>query len=491
MDTVINIPAVEIREIGKVKETAYGIVKAEGFFSCIYGQLVEFESGTNGMILGFNRNEVLIIVLGDYHGIKVGDSITAKDELLSIPVGNGFLGRVVDCLAHPIDGKGRIVADEYYSVFRRAPGIIDRKPINEQIITGIKILDLLIPIGKGQRELVVGDRQTGKTSVALDIILSQKDTDTICIYCFIGSAYVNFRKIVNKLSSAGMLPSLIGVCVPASASSAEQFISPYTAASLGEYFMRQGKDVIVIFDDLTKHAWAYRQISLLLNRFPGREAYPGDIFFIHSQLMERAGNLKEELGNGSMTFFPIVETLQGDITGYIPSNLISMTDGQVFMNTSLFHEGFKPAIDIGLSVSRLGAKVQLPMLKDLSKGLRLSYLQYREMLRLMKLRTGFSTDIQERIRQGKILEEFFMQDNYCPFSVGQEVVFFYVLKKKILAALPYEAVTMFRKEFLGFLQENYPEILKKIENVNVLNEELKASFDNAIVDYFRKSRKRK
>jgi F-type H+-transporting ATPase subunit alpha len=489
MNESVNIPSIEIRETGKVKEITQGIVKAEGLPSCVYGQLVEFEGGCKGVVLGFNPSEVLIIVLGDYHNIKVGDYLNSKSELLSVPVGEDFTGRIVDCLANPLDDKGEITASSYYPVFRQAPGVMQREPIDEELRTGIKILDLIIPIGKGQRELIIGDRQTGRTSIALDTIINQKDRDVICVYCFIGGTYSSFEKIIHKLKEKKALSYTIIVCTLASNSSAEQFIAPYTAATLGEYFMYKGKDVLVVFDDLTKHAWAYRQISLLLERLPGREAYPGDIFFIHSQLMERAGRLKRELGGGTMTFLPIVETLQGDVTGYIPSNLIAMTDGQIYLNTNLFHEGFKPAIDLGLSVSRIGARVQSPAFRTLSEGLRLEYLQYRDMLRLMRLRTRLSSEAQEAIRRGQVLEELFTQENYNPLSFAEEVVLFYAFKRKILEVLDPHMLGKFKREIFEYLVRNHPLLIERIERERDLTTEIKELLDKAIVDFFRKVKK--
>ncbi len=457
--------------------------------SCLYGQLVEFEGGVKGVVLGFNPKEVLIVVLGDYRSIRAGDFLTSKSELLSVPVGNNFTSRIVDCLALPLDGKGEIIPNNQYPVFREAPGIMEREPITDQLLTGIKILDLTIPIGKGQRELIVGDRQTGRTSIAIDTIINQKNKDVVSVYCFIGGSYSNFEKIIYKLRDYGVLGSVVAVCAPASCSPGEQFICPYTAAAIGEYFMHQGKDVLVVFDDFTKHAWAYRQISLLLERSPGREAYPGDIFFIHSQLVERAGRMKKELGGGTMTFLPIVETLQGDITGYVPSNLISMTDGQIFLSNTLFNEGFKPAIDMGLSVSRIGTRIQPRALKSVSDGLRLDFLQYREMQRLMRLKTGLSQEAQEIIRRGQVLEELFTQDNYCPLSLVEEVVLFYAFKRKILEVVTPDIVTKFKKEIQPFLNENYPDIVALIEEQQDLTDEIKVKVDKALVDYFRKLKK--
>ncbi|MCP4649659.1 MAG: F0F1 ATP synthase subunit alpha [PVC group bacterium] len=488
MQKQIQIPQVEIREVGRIKEITQGIVKADGLPSCLYGQLVEFNDGTKGVVIGFDPNEVFIIVLSDEPDIKIGDYLKSASELLAVPVSNKLLGRVVDCLAQPVDDKGSIPEVDRYPVFRQAPGIMERDPISEQLSTGIKIIDLTIPIGKGQRELIVGDRQTGRTSIAMDTMINQRDKDVVCIYCFIGGSQSTFEKIIHQLVQTDIMPTVVGVCSSASSSPAEQYIAPYTAAAIGEYFMHQGRDVVVVFDDLTKHAWAYRQISLLLERSPGREAYPGDIFFIHSQLLERAAKLKAELGGGTMSFLPIVETLQGDITGFIPSNLVSITDGQIFLNNNLFREGFKPAIDIGLSVSRLGSKVQCPALRELSEGIRLDYLQYREMLRLMRLRTGLSKEAQAIIRRGKVLEELFVQENYNPLALTAEVALFYAFKKKILEVLPPELWNKFKQEILPFLCKKYPDLVTAIENEKTLTDIVKTQLDVALIEYFKKKK---
>ncbi|MCX5703499.1 MAG: F0F1 ATP synthase subunit alpha, partial [Candidatus Omnitrophica bacterium] len=341
------------------------IVITEGLPSCMNGQIVEFASGTLGLVMGFTEEKVQILVLGDASSIRAGDEVYNKGKSLNLPVSDAFLGRVVNGLCQPLDGLGPIGASEFFPVFRIAPGVMERVPVKESLETGTLILDAIIPIAKGQRQLLIGDRLTGKTTVALDAILNQKGKDVICIYCCIGKPYSSLLKTLDILKENDAFKYTIVVSAVASVSTGEQYLAPYTACVLGEYFMYKGKDVFVIFDDLTKHAWTYRQISLLLERAPGREAYPGDIFYVHSQLVERAGYLKPELGGGSMTFFPIVEILQGDVTGYISTNLISMTDGQLYFSTALFNKGFKPAIDFGLSVSRIGNKAQWPAMKEL------------------------------------------------------------------------------------------------------------------------------
>ncbi|MBN2119633.1 MAG: F0F1 ATP synthase subunit alpha [Candidatus Omnitrophica bacterium] len=487
----IKIPTLDIKEVGSVKEVKHGIVKADGLPSCVYGQLVEFSGGIKGMVIGFTPSEVLIIVLGDDRNISVQDKVTSQTELLTVPVGDNFIGRIVDSLGKPLDGKGDIPSADYYPVFRQAAGVMEREPISEPFLTGTKILDLAVPIGKGQRELIVGDRQTGKTSIALDAVINQKGKNVICIYCWTGGSYTTFKKIMHTLAEKRTLGYTLAVCATAASPTAEQYLSVYTAATLGEYFMYKGKDVFVIFDDLTKHAWAYRQISLLLERSPGREAYPGDIFYIHSQLVERAGRLHPDFGGGTMTFFPIVETLQGDITGYIQSNLVSMTDGQVYLNTGLFHEGFKPAIDLGLSVSRIGSKVQCPAIRELGGGLRLEYAQYREMLRMTKLRTRLSDEAMQQMKRGEVLHELLMQENYNPVSLVEEIVLFYAFQKRILEVLDPGQLTRFKNEFFGFLYAKNPSFVQKIEETQELTQDIKGLLDKEFIEYFKKLKEEK
>ena len=488
-DSTIKIPTLEVKEVGVVREVKRGIAKVSGLPSCIYGQLVEFKKSIKGMVIGFDPKETSVVIFGNERNISVGDRVTTFSELFNVPVGDGFIGRIVNSVGEPLDGKGDISHSEYYPVFREAPGVIAREPITEPLLTGTKILDLMIPIGKGQRELIVGDRQTGKTSIALDAIINQKGRDVICIYAWIGGSYATFENFIHILKEKDIFSYLIAVCAPAASPAAEQYLCPYTAAAIGEYFMHQGKDVLVVFDDLTKHAWVYRQMSLLLERAPGREAYPGDVFFLHSQLMERAGRLKSDLGGGTMTFLPIVETLQGDITGYIQSNLVSMTDGQIYVNTGLFYEGFKPAIDLGLSVSRIGSKVQCPAIKELGKGLRLEYAQYRDMLRLTRLRTRLSDNAMKRMERGRTLQELLIQENFNPLSLCEEIVFFYAFDKKVLQVLPVETLTKFLEEFFQFLLDRDSSLVELIEQKGELTQDITHKLDSILVDYFKGAKK--
>jgi F-type H+-transporting ATPase subunit alpha len=481
----VKIPLLEVREVGVVKDVRRGIARVNGLPSCVYGQVLQFADGTRGLVMGFNPHEVMVIILGDDQNISVGDEVVSLEELISVPVGDGFLGRIVNSLGEPIDNKGEIHAADFYPVFREAAGVMEREPIEEAISTGINIIDLTIPIGKGQRELIIGDRQTGKSSIGIDTIINQKDKDVICIYCWIGGPQAALKQILHTLHQKGVFKNTIVVSASADTSAAEQYLAPYSAAALGEYFMYNGKDVLVVFDDLTKHAWIYRQMSLLLERSPGREAYPGDIFYLHSQLLERAGRLRKEKGLGSMTFLPIVETLQGDITGYIQTNLISITDGQIYISAALFREGFKPAIDLGLSVSRIGSRVQYPAIKELGKGLRLDYAQYREMLRLTKLRTRLSDEAMEKMRHGEVLRELLIQPNNKPLSVEEQMALFYTFKRKVLEAVSRVALKKFISGFFEYLCAEDPGVVSRMRETKELTSDIKADLEKQIVRFFK------
>lgn len=483
------VSSIEIKEVGRVQEVKQGIVKISGLPNCIYGQMLEIgEQSLSGMVIEFTPESVLGIVFGDENKVKVGDFVYSKGLPLQIPVGDTFVGRVIDVLGRSMDDRtDEIVPSDYYPVFRQAAGVMEREPVCESLQTGVKMIDLVIPIGHGQRELIVGDRQIGKTSIAIDAILNQKGKDVICIYCYIGGNHASFKKTMHLLNQKGAMEYTLAVCASAGSSAAEQYICPYSAAAFGEYFMFNNKRVLVVFDDLTKHAWNYRQMSLLMERAPGREAYPGDVFFLHSSLMERAGKLKKEFGGGTMTFLPIAETLQGDITGYIPSNLVSMTDGQIYLNSGLFQEGFRPAIDIELSVSRIGNKVQCQIIRSLTKGLRYIYVQYRSLLRLTRLRTKLSAEALQQLQRGKILCEFLTQDNHMPVPLVEEILLFYTFDKKILEALDIDKVQYFKKYFLGFITRRDPDLVAKIEQVGALDAEMKKQIDNIINDFLRES----
>jgi len=476
----------EIREVGFVESVRKFIVIAKGMPSCINGQIVEFANGILGLVMGFTEEKVQILVLGDPIGIRAGDEVYNKGKSLILPVGEAFVGRVVDALCRPLDGLGPVAAQAQLPAFIVAPGVMDRQPVNQTLESGTLIIDAIIPLAKGQRQLLIGDRITGKTSVALDAMINQKGKDVICIYCCIGKPYSSLVKVLDVLREKEALDYVIIVSGVASVSTGEQYLAPYTACTLGEYFMSQGKDVLLVADDLTKHAWVYRQISLLLERAPGREAYPGDIFYLHSQMMERAGLLKKELGGGSMTLLPIVEILQGDLTGYIPTNLISMTDGQLYFSTGLFNKGVKPAIDFGLSVSRIGNKAQWPAVKGLSKSLRLDYLQYKELLQMTQLRTsGLSKEAEERLRRGEAINQLITQDKNRPVSIEEQIIYLYSLNQGWLDNLSTGQIRQFRLNILTYTQQMKPEFCLKIRQSKDLSDDLKGILEEVLAAYLR------
>jgi F-type H+-transporting ATPase subunit alpha len=475
----------DLHEVGLVKSVREFIVMVTGMPSCINGQLVEFKGGNKGMVMGFKEEEVQILILGSQSAIHVGDEVYNRGESLAIPVGEGFLGRMINSLAIPMDALGPIETKERYPLFRDAPGVMDRIPVNKTLETGTKILDAVIPIAKGQRQLLIGDRITGKTSVALDAIINQKGKGVVCIYCCIGKTYANLLKVINLLRERDALDYTVIVSGIASVPVGEQYLAPYTACTLGEYFMHNGRDVLVVFDDLTKHSWVYRQISLLLERAPGREAYPGDIFYIHSQLVERAGYLKPELGNGSMTFFPIVEILQGDVTGYISTNLISMTDGQIYFSTALFNKGVRPSIDFGLSVSRIGNKAQWPIMKGLSSKLRLEYLQYQELVQMTQLRAaGLSKEAEAKLKRGGAITQVFIQEKNRPVSMEELIVHLYVLSRGILDDLSVAELKKFKKDFFELFKGQYPQVVSKMSQIEDLTQEIKDAVNAVLKKYF-------
>lgn len=475
----------EVREVGIVQAVRKFIIIVAGLSSCINGQIVEFANGVLGIVLGFTEDKVQILVLGDASSIGLGSEVYNKGKSLNLPVSEAFLGRIVNSLCQPQDGLGPIEAQEFFPVFRAAPAVMDRIPVKETLETGTLILDAIIPIAKGQRQLLIGDRLTGKTSVAIDAILNQKGKDVICIYCCIGKPYASLLKIIDILKEKEAFDYTIIVTGVASVSTGEQYLSAYTACMLGEYFMYKGKDVLVVFDDLTKHAWIYRQISLLLERAPGREAYPGDIFYIHSQLVERAGYLKPELGGGSMTFLPIVEILQGDVTGYISTNIISMTDGQLYFSSSLFNKGFKPAIDFGLSVSRIGSKAQWPVMKELSNSLRLDYLQYKELLQMAQLHTsGLSTDAQAKLKRGESINQLIIQDKNKPISMEEQVIFLYALSRGIIDKITIAQIKQFKKDILVFMKRRCQSFCSNLRKSKELTAELKENLNDCLKEYF-------
>ncbi len=480
----IKIASLEIRDTGTIKEIKKGIVKIKGLSNCINGQLVELDPETKGIVIGFTEEEVLSLSLGDESQLNIGDTVYAEEGVFNVPVGKNFIGRIVNSFGVPCDGKGRIQEDDFYPVFIEAPGVMERQPVIEPLETGIKIIDTCIPIGKGQRELILGDRVTGKTTIALDTIINQKGKNVICIFCWIGGSDSALTRIIETLKKGGAMDYSVIVSATASDSPAEQYVVPYAASALGEYFMNHGKDVLLVFDNLTKHAWIYRQISLLLQRPPGREAYPGDIFYIHSQLVERGAKLSDENGAGSMTLLPIVETQEGDVTGLVCSNLVSMTDGQLYLNTSLFNEGFRPAVDLGLSVSRIGSKVQCKAIKEVSKTLKWEHAQYRELVSLTKIRTKLSTEVETRLRKGMALDELLIQERGNPLPLAEEIVLFYAFSKEIPEILDRAAMKRFKVQIYKYLVTNNPQLVQNIASQKMLTVEIKKALDKAFEKFF-------
>ncbi|MDP2905909.1 MAG: F0F1 ATP synthase subunit alpha [Candidatus Omnitrophota bacterium] len=486
MQDTLNSPAIRIKEAGRVKSVKKIIAAVSGLSGFMNGQLVTFSGGPKGMIVGFWEDEVSVLILGDEAGVRLGQEVYSLPEEFRIPVGEGFLGRIVNALAEPVDGKGPVNPPvEYYPVFREAPGTMERSGALSCLETGTRIIDAIVPLSKGQRQLIIGDRMTGKTTIAVDAILNQRDKGVVCIYCCIGKSFSSLLKVTQLLKFGGALDYTLVVAAPASATTAEQYLAPYAAAALGEYFFYNGRDVLVVFDDMTKHAWAYRQISLLLERPPGREAYPGDIYYIHSQLMERAGRLSRELGSGSMSFFPIADTLQQDVTGFIPSNLISMTDGQIYLNSSMFAEGFKPAVDFSMSVSIIGSKTQNPVLKRLSGGIRLEYTQFKELLRLTKLKSSLSQDVAFKIRRGEVITAIFNQDKNKPAAIAELIVLLYALDRKILDQLEPPKINRFKNEIWQYILAREPELAKKLESAKELTLEIEQVLNSLFVGYLK------
>ncbi len=461
----------DVHELGTIVSVRECVVTVKGMGSCVNGQIVDFENGGKGFVFGFNEDIVQVLVLNSKSSLHVGGKVVSKGEFLSLPVGDAFLGRIVNSLCEPVDNEGPIETKESYPVFTEAPGVMDRTPVKETLETGTLLLDAVIPIAKGQRQLLIGDRLTGKTTVAVDAILNQKERNVVCIYCCIGKTNSSLLKILNLFNEKQIMPYTIVVSSVASVSMGEQYLAPYTAAVLGEYFMKNGRDVLVVFDDLTKHAWVYRQISLLFQRAPGREAYPGDIFYVHSQLMERAGYFKPEKGGGSMTFLPIVEILQGDVTGYVSSNLISMTDGQIYFSTALFNKGIRPAIDFGLSVSRIGNKAQWAAMKALSSQLRLEYIQYQELLQMTQLRTtGLSKEAEDRMKRGQAITQLLIQDKNKPLSMEAEIMYLFALSSGVLDSLTPQDLKKFKTSFVELVNREFPDFFTEIRNSQVLND---------------------
>lgn len=471
------------QEVGTVIWIGDGIATVYGLDHAMYGEIVVFDTGVKGMVQDIKRNEIGIILLGKDTGLKEGSKVSRTKKKAGIPVSDAYIGRVIDALGAPIDGKGSIDADDYRPIENDAPGIVDRKSVNQPLETGILTIDSMFPIGRGQRELIIGDRQTGKTSIATDAIINQKGKDVICIYVAIGQKASTVAKIVNTLSKQGAMDYTIIVSATASAPASLQYIAPYSGTSLAEYFMYKGKDVLIVYDDLSKHAVAYRALSLLLERSPGREAYPGDVFYLHSRLLERSAKLKDELGGGSITALPIIETQAGDVSAYIPTNVISITDGQIFLESDLFNAGQRPAVNVGLSVSRVGGAAQTKAMKKAAGSIRIDLAQYRE----MEVFTQFSSDLddttKEQLQYGKGLMELLKQPLTHPLSLHEQVITLVTATNKVFVDVDVKFVKKYQADMLAWYESAHPEIVKEIEEKQVLTDELKAAILDAAKEY--------
>ena len=471
---------IEASETGVVILVGDGIAKASGLDNCMAGELVEFPDGSYGMAQNLEENTVSIVILGSDQGIKEGDTVKRTGKVVSVPVGPGLIGRVVNALGEPIDGKGNISAEGYKAIESPAPGIIERQHVSRPLQTGIKAIDSMIPIGRGQRELIIGDRQTGKTTIATDTILNQKGKDVICIYVAIGQKRSTVAQLVENLTRGGAMDYTIVVSATASELAPMQYIAPYSGCTMGEYFMHQGKDVLVIYDDLSKHAVAYRAISLLIRRPPGREAYPGDVFYLHSRLLERAAQLSPELGGGSLTALPIIETQAGDVSAYIPTNVISITDGQIFLETELFNSGIMPAVNPGISVSRVGGDAQIKAMKKVSGSLKLLYSQYRELQSFAQFGSDLDSDTKGRLELGERIVSVLKQKNNSPKEVAQQVCIIYAVINGYLHSIPVEKVPEFELRLEEHMQNHHDDVLKSIRTSGKLESNTEAALKAAL-----------
>ncbi|MEG1446565.1 MAG: F0F1 ATP synthase subunit alpha [Ruthenibacterium sp.] len=475
---------IESAETGTVILVGDGIARAHGLEKCMANELVEFANGEFGMALNLEENSVAIVILGSDEGIKEGDTVKRTGKVVSVPVGEALIGRVVDALGQPIDGKGVIETTEFRPIESNAPGIIERKGVTVPLQTGIKAIDSMIPIGRGQRELIIGDRQTGKTVIATDTIINQKGQDVICIYVAIGQKRSTVAQLVETLTTNGAMEYTIVVSASASELAPVQYIAPYSGCAMGEYFMAQGKDVLIIYDDLSKHAVAYRALSLLIRRPPGREAYPGDVFYLHSRLLERAARLAPEYGGGSLTALPIIETQAGDVSAYIPTNVISITDGQIFLESELFHAGVMPAVNPGISVSRVGGNAQIKAMKKVAGTLKLVYSQYRELQSFAQFGSDLDADTKRRLSQGERVVEVLKQNRNAPVSVENQVCILYAVTNDYLTKVPLEQISTYEQElYEDFANLHTADILEPIRTTGKLEDTTVTALKNALEDF--------
>ena len=485
--------AIEQTETGTVTMVGDGIARAAGLDNCMAGELVQFESGTYGMAQNLEENSVSIVLLGDDEGIKEGSTIKRTGKVVSVPVGEGMIGRVVNALGQPIDGKGPIEAADYRAIESPAPGILERQPVKQPLQTGIKAIDSMIPIGRGQRELIIGDRQTGKTVIATDTIINQKGKDVLCIYVAIGQKRSTVATLVENLEKNGAMAYTTVVCATASELSPLQYIAPYAGCAMGEYFMNKGKHVLIIYDDLSKHAVAYRALSLLIRRPPGREAYPGDVFYLHSRLLERAAKLSDAKGGGSLTALPIIETQAGDVSAYIPTNVISITDGQIFLETELFHAGIRPAVNPGISVSRVGGNAQIKAMKKVAGTLKLIYSQYRELQGFAQFGSDLDADTKARLAQGERIVEVLKQDRNSPVAVEKQVAILYATIHGYLKEAAVPDIAEYESRLYTYLDENVTAagVMETIRTTGDLKPETEEQLKQVLADFTAKFLKEK
>jgi len=474
-----------MESVGTVLQVGDGIARIYGLEDAMAGELVEFPGGVVGMLFNLEEDNVGAILFGEDTFIKEGDIVKRTGNIARVPVGDALIGRVVDPIGKPLDGKGPIATNKFRSLEGRAPNVVERQPVKEPVQTGIKAIDAMIPIGRGQRELIIGDRQTGKTAILIDTIINQKNTDLYCIYVAIGQKASNVAAVVKILEKYGAMDYTTVVSAPADTPASLQYIATYTGCAIGEELMYNGKHVVVMYDDLSKHAQAYRQLSLLLRRPPGREAYPGDVFYLHSRLLERAAKLKDDLGGGSLTALPVIETQAGDVSAYIPTNVISITDGQIYLEPDLFYAGVKPAINVGLSVSRVGGNAQTKAMKKVAGSLRLDLAQYRALAAFAQFSSDLDKTTQAQLTRGERMVEILKQDQYEPVQLSRQIMIIYAGTKGYLDDLPAIDIRSFEKEFLDFMEKEYPDVGHEIEKSKLISDEISKKIDSA-VDAFKK-----
>ena len=472
-----------VAEVGTVIQVADGIARIHGLEKAMQGELLEFPHGVRGMVLNLEEDNVGAVLLGDATNIEEGDIVKTTGTVVEVPVGDEMIGRVVNALGQPIDGKGPISSRKFRKIERVASGVIDRKSVDTPLQTGIKAIDSMVPIGRGQRELIIGDRQTGKTAIAIDTIINQKGQNVKCIYVAIGQKASTVANIVKTLEENGAMDYTTVVASTSSELAPLQYIAPYSGCAIGEEWMENGEDVLIIYDDLSKHATAYRTLSLLLRRPPGREAYPGDVFYLHSRLLERAARLSDELGGGSLTALPIIETQAGDVSAYIPTNVISITDGQIYLETEMFNAGFRPAVNAGLSVSRVGGSAQIKAMKKIAAPIRVELAQFRELASFAQFGSELDADTKEKLAQGERIREVLKQPQYQPMPVEYQVITLYVATGKYLLDVEVDQITRFEQEFFTFLDKKYPEVPKAIRTEKVISDETDALLKKAITEF--------